>query len=1723
MKARGMRGGTAVAISNPMLDDRLVEAEELEDEQDELGGPGVVDPIALEVGVLASYDPAAVAGLSKLQKMVDSRGFALLEVVLILATVWGLALDSPAFPPETAGTVLVATIEGLTSAAWTLQLGIKVAAATPRGYFLAGVEGSSQVKLQKLNLLDVWVVISSWLAMIDFFKERGFGTMRLLRLSRAVPLMRVWSEELADLIDSLFASLTMLRDVVIFIVFVIFMFAILGLHIFQGSLSHQCATNATEVGAVDCPDTLLCDGASTGGGAAQCVTYSPPLQVADKENFGFYGFNNMVQSTFVVFEQISLDGGFHDLPQLIASTDAGSRDMAWNFFAVVVLVLNVLVLNLFVAVIVSAFDTTRAARAALAAREAYLEEATGERSADSGNKSSPLATVADMTKDPMAAIQGALTSLSAPVSPPATGGSGNVSPASPTVLSDAGSVGSQTREPSEDDSDPALSDEEARRASKEGRGVVEGSGREKLVDLCFALSCNNVFSAIIMSVIFANVVVLCMYHQGMDPGLKTFCASSETFFLFVFFVEASIKLTAHGTKEYFADGLNTCDFCVLVVSTAGIVINIIASAHDEGHALNLGALRALRLTRLVSAVRVIYRYESVRMVVQTAFQSLSQLLALCFLMIFCIIFAALAGMHIYGDSCDGWCARGVCPDVNQQTCSEKAAYSYSERVSDHYIQGTWDSDFATKYTRRNFETFGAAMISVVQHVTNDGWSQIMMYYMYHTSKTTVFFFWAVHIITAYVLVNLFVAIIMQNFSLDANVKLSRQVENYERYSQKKSKQAVNSKEDEEYSDEHRAKLAKSLYLFAPENPVRRFCCKLVKHPVYDFAMCGLVVFACWLVAWSGAPGSLSPSQEGFVDAASFVVWVLFTLEVVIKSVAFHFWVKPLGKIADRPYLRRGANRLDFMIVVMIGLSYALAFAKTLGASDGSDGGAGGDDLWVGTFAKAMRALQPLRVLNRHKGLQRISNTLVVSMPAVGAVLGLLIIFWLCFAIVGVESYSGIMYRCVQCDNVYAVVPDIETMDECLAGSVANETFAAARCWENPPYNFDSFFHAMETLFKASTMVGWIDIMESCQDSRGLGLNPRPDRDDANPYFAVFYWMMFNVVINLFLMKLFVGVMATSFSSASGNNLVTEHQKKWIRVQRMIDEFNPKDSHEAPDAEKMSPAVLKLRTAAFNLAEHPWFALFIDGCIILNILCLAVAHYPKSDFLAILDAMNTFFLVVFTVELLVKVLAYGLKGYLTEAWNRMDMFVVAMSWAGRFMSVRSGAELARVFRTARVFLVFHKVEGLTTLFSTILAVLPSAFYMIVLIFLLFFVYAVLGMQLFGDEPCVHPNYNADNNFSDFTHSMKLLFQITVGQSMTYISHDLRHHGIHVVFMYFGSFYIWSSYVMMNLFVGVLVDTFDLQHTPEDDENPNEFPAADMWVFRTMWRDACVLAATEGGYDAAIRGEADRNPSLLELPYDRVYQLLLDLGEQEASSGDGSSVLHVRASDPDWMYYTLLQTELYAYKIQPSMRIPGLSLAKSIAAYKKNSGPKQETGRYGPRGVSFHWLIKRLALRRLKKSTLMYQSLMEELETEEAFVSQNIIAAMFSARILLKYGPEYCPAVAAYFGEGEGSTEPSEVWQKVSRGTFEAAVRGVRDLRISRLSRLRRLIQEEHAGFGDVGTTTVNPETGSPMASPAWRPNSPQAKATAGGAARDKTTSTKTKVLNPMMMMPADAES
>eukprot|EP01052_Picozoa_sp_SAG31_P053538 SAG31_NODE_13781_length_847_cov_1.151070_1_plen_166_part_10 len=82
-----------------------------------------------------------------------------------------------------------------------------------------------------------------------------------------------------------------------------------------------------------------------------------------QEDYGFFGFDHLPQTCLTVFAQIALDGGFHDLPYLIQKTDAGVTGVIWWLFASIVIIVNLLVLNLFVAIVVSSFQSTHAAAA----------------------------------------------------------------------------------------------------------------------------------------------------------------------------------------------------------------------------------------------------------------------------------------------------------------------------------------------------------------------------------------------------------------------------------------------------------------------------------------------------------------------------------------------------------------------------------------------------------------------------------------------------------------------------------------------------------------------------------------------------------------------------------------------------------------------------------------------------------------------------------------------------------------------------------------------------------------------------------------------------------------------------------------------------------------------------------------------------------------------------------------------------------------------------------------------------------------------------------------------------------------------------------------------------------------------------------------------------------------------------------------------------------------
>lgn len=143
--------------------------------------------------------------------------------------------------------------------------------------------------------------------------------------------------------------------------------------------------------------------------------------------------------------------------------------------------------------------------------------------------------------------------------------------------------------------------------------------------------------------------------------------------------------------------------------------------------------------------------------------------------------------------------------------------------------------------------------------------------------------------------------------------------------------------------------------------------------------------------------------------------------------------------------------------------------------------------------------------------------------------------------------------------------------------------------------------------------------------------------------------------------------------------------------------------------------------------------------------------------------NLFFVAVFTLEAVLKLFAFGVTIYFVEAWNRFDLTVVRPTWprrtvilfnntvlpapsqtvvvvprgifdcchqvimsiVGLFVNAGVGANVVRVFRIARAFRLLKKAKALNALFQTLVMSIPSLWNIGSLLFVMFFIFAVLG--------------------------------------------------------------------------------------------------------------------------------------------------------------------------------------------------------------------------------------------------------------------------------------------------------------------------------------------------------------------------------------------------------------
>ncbi|XP_026827705.1 sodium channel protein para isoform X5 [Ooceraea biroi] len=583
--------------------------------------------------------------------------------------------------------------------------------------------------------------------------------------------------------------------------------------------------------------------------------------------------------------------------------------------------------------------------------------------------------------------------------------------------------------------------------------------------------------------------------------------------------------------------------------------------------------------------------------------------------------------------------------------------------------------------------------------------------------------------------------------------------------------------------------------------------QLIENKYFETAVITMILLSSLALALEDVHLQQRPILQDILYYMDKIFTVIFFIEMLIKWLALGF----------RKYFTNAWCWLDFIIVMVSLINFLASLC-----------GAGGIQAFK--TMRTLRALRPLRAMSRMQGMRVVVNALVQAIPSIFNVLLVCLIFWLIFAIMGVQLFAGKYYKCVDVNKTtlsYEIIPD------------RNACYAENYTWENSPMNFDHVGKAYLCLFQVATFKGWIQIMNDAIDSREV--NKQPIRE-TNIYMYL-YFVFFIIFGSFFTLNLFIGVIIDNFNEQkkkAGGSLemfMTEDQKKYYNAMKKMGNKKPLKAIPRP---RWRPQAI-----VFEIVTDKKFDMIIMLFIGLNMLTMTLDHYQQSTtFSNVLDYLNMIFIVIFTSECLMKIFALRYH-YFKEPWNLFDFVVVILSILGLVLSdiiekYFVSPTLLRVVRVAKVGRVLRLVKGakgIRTLLFALAMSLPALFNICLLLFLVMFIFAIFGMSFFmhvKDKSGLDDVYN----FKTFGQSMILLFQMSTSAGWDSVldgiineencqepNNEIGYPGncgsSTIGIAYLLSYLVISFLIVINMYIAVILENYsqateDVQEGLTDDD-------------------------------------------------------------------------------------------------------------------------------------------------------------------------------------------------------------------------------------------------------------------------------------------------------------------
>ncbi|KAE8581035.1 hypothetical protein XENTR_v10024643 [Xenopus tropicalis] len=259
------------------------------------------------------------------------------------------------------------------------------------------------------------------------------------------------------------------------------------------------------------------------------------------------------------------------------------------------------------------------------------------------------------------------------------------------------------------------------------------------------------------------------------------------------------------------------------------------------------------------------------------------------------------------------------------------------------------------------------------------------------------------------------------------------------------------------------------------------------------------------------------------------------------------------------------------------------------------------------------------------------------------------------------------------------------------------------------------------------------------------------------------------------------------------------------------------------------AWLKVKRIVKLIVMDPFVDLAITISIVLNTIFMAVEHAHMTPyFISVLTTGNQVFTGIFTAEMVLKLIALDPYYYFQEGWNIFDGLIVSLSLMELGLSSTGGFSVLRSFRLLRVFKLAKSWPTLNKLIKIIGNSVGALGNLTLVLAIIVFIFAVVGMQLFGKsykecvckiaENCELPRWH----MNDFFHSFLIVFRVLCGEWIETMWDCMEVAGQSMCLLVFMLVMVIGNLVVLNLFLALLLSSFssdNLSATDEDSEINN----------------------------------------------------------------------------------------------------------------------------------------------------------------------------------------------------------------------------------------------------------------------------------------------------------------